>query len=181
MLVVMPLPRTRSIRLIGVVAMLGLGLPFIGPSTPPVAGAAHPVVALWQWPVDPPKRVVRPYVAPPSPYGPGHRGVDLAASPGDAVYAPADGVVYFVGVVVDRPVLSIRHPGGLLSSFEPVRSELAAGTAVKRGERIGILASGHCATGCLHFGVRLYGQYLSPLKYLTGIPHSVLLPVRPLL
>ena len=180
MLVVMPLPRTTPIRLICVVAILGLGLPFTGPSTPSVAGAAHSTLALWEWPVDPPKRVVRAYVPPATPYGPGHRGVDLAAGPGDAVYAPADGVVFFAGVVVDRPVLSIRHPGGLLSSFEPVRSNLAAGTAVKRGERIGTLLAGHCAAGCLHFGVRLYGQYLSPLKYLTGIPHSVLLPVRPL-
>ena len=160
--------------------MLGLGLPFTGPSTPAAAGAARSTGALWEWPVDPPKRVVRAYVAPATPYGPGHRGVDLAADSGAAVYAPADGVVYFAGVVVDRPLLTIRQPGGILSSFEPVTTTLAAGTAVTRGERIGTLLAGHCAETCLHVGVRLYGQYVSPLKYLTGIPHSVLLPVRPL-
>ena len=96
------------------------------------------------------------------------------------MYSPAAGEVYFAGTVVDRPVLSIRHPDGLLSSFEPVTSPLTAGDVVRRGDRVGTLEPGHCPAVCLHFGVRLHGQYVSPLKYLSGIPHSVLLPVRPL-
>ena len=43
----------------------------------------------------------------------------------------------FVGVVVDRPVITIDHGGGLRSSFEPVESTLAAGTTVGAGEVIG--------------------------------------------
>jgi murein DD-endopeptidase MepM/ murein hydrolase activator NlpD len=135
----------------------------------------------WQWPVDPPRSVVRPYVAPATPYSVGHRGVDLGALPGGVVYAPADGVVHFSGFVVDRPVLSIRHPGGLISSYEPVESSLSAGTPVQRGQPVGTVLAGHCGpVGCVHLGVRLDGEYVSPLLYLGEVPRSVLLPTRPL-
>src|SRR5690606_31996405 len=122
--------------------------------------------------------IVRPFVAPATPYASGHRGIDIRGTAGAAVVAPADGVVHFSGFVVDRPVLSIRHPGGLISSYEPVTSELVAGTVVHRGDTIGALQSGHGGAPCLHFGVRLHGDYVSPLLYLGGIPRSVLLPTR---
>ena len=131
----------------------------------------------WAWPVDPPHTVVRPYIAPATPYSPGHRGVDLAA-PGGAVYAPADGVVHFAGTVVDRPVLSIEHPGGVLTSYEPVVTELVAGAHVERGDVIGTVVAGHCASPCLHFGVREHGEYASPLAWLGGLEPAVLLPTR---
>lgn len=179
-MVAMPLPRTRPIRLIGLLAMLAMLVPLPWASASPAAGAAHSPASGWSWPIEPPRMVVGPYVAPATPYGAGHRGIDLRSSAGAAVYAPADGVVYFAGVVVDRPVLSLRHSGGLMSSFEPVDSTLVPGAIVHRGDRIGTLLPGHCTSPCLHFGVRLYGQYVSPLKYLGGIPRSVLLPTQPL-
>lgn len=145
------------------------------------AGAASAIrSALWEWPVDGTRVLLRPYIAPPTPYGPGHRGIDVALSAGGTVYAPADGIVHFSGVVVDRPVLSIRHADGLISSFEPVSSKLVAGDPVRSGDQIGVAEAGHCTVACIHFGVRLYGDYVSPLNYLGGIPHSVLLPTRPL-
>lgn len=149
-------------------ALLGL-LPLL--SVPRAAEAS------WRWPVDPPYAVARPYLAPPTPYAAGHRGVDLRA-PGGTVYAPAAGVVHFAGVVVDRPVLSIRHPGGVLSSYEPVTTHLTEGDAVRRGEVIGTVLPGHCASPCLHFGVRVDGEYVSPMLFLGGVPRSVLLPTR---
>ena len=96
------------------------------------------------------------------------------------MFAPVDGVVHFAGLVVNRGVLSIEHPGGLISSFEPIATTLTAGMAVHRGDTIGTVEPGHCAAVCLHFGVRLHGQYVSPLNYLGGIPRSVLLPTRPI-
>ena len=92
--------------------------------------------------------------------------------------APADGVVHFAGVVVDRPVLSLDHTGGVLSSYEPVTTHLLTGDTVHRGEVIGVVLPGHCAKTCLHLGVRIDGQYVSPLTFLGGIPRSVLLPTR---
>jgi len=83
-------------------------------------------------------------------------------------------------------VISLEHSGGLISSFEPVASTLTSGQTVVRGQIIGTLSagsvagatSGHCDAPCLHLGARLHGQYVSPLNFLGGIPHSVLLPTR---
>lgn len=132
----------------------------------------------WGWPLPAPRVVVRQFEAPADRYSAGHRGVDLDAADGTPVLAPAEGVVFFAGVVVDRPVLSIRHQGNLLSSYEPVVTQLTEGAVVHRGDVIGTVAPGHCASSCLHFGVRLNGDYVSPLRYVGGIPRSVLLPRR---
>lgn len=138
--------------------------------------AAAAVLALWAWPVAAPHPIARAYLAPATPYAAGHRGVDIR-SPASVVRAPADGVVHFAGVVVDRPVLSIDHGGGVLSSYEPVETTLRRGDVVRRGEVIGTLLPGHCSGGpCLHFGVRIDGEYVSPLLFLGGQPRAVLLP-----
>jgi murein DD-endopeptidase MepM/ murein hydrolase activator NlpD len=136
-----------------------------------------PSLPHWDWPVSAPHPVVRPFLAPPTPYGVGHRGIDIGTSSA-VIRAPADGVVHFAGVVVDRPVLSISHAGGLISSFEPVTSTLRKGDSVSRGDVIGSIEPGHCASPCLHFGVRQGGEYVSPLLLLGGVPRAVLLPTR---
>lgn len=140
----------------------------------------------WLWPVDPPRTILQPFRAPATRYSAGHRGVDLAAAPGRAVYAPADGVVRFAGTVVDRPVITIDHAPGslgaasLLSSMEPVVAIVPVGAVVRAGERIGTVGhGGHCDTSCVHLGVRLDGDYVSPLLYLGGVQRAVLLPVGP--
>lgn len=157
------------LRALGVLMSFGLVLAVAGPSR-----ADDPQ---WRWPADEPRSIIRPFIAPETPYSAGHRGIDIRA-PSGVVYAPAGGVVHFAGVVVDRPVLSIRHPDGLLSSYEPVTTTLVEGDAVIRGDVIGTVEPGHCSSLCLHFGVRLNGEYVSPLNFLGGIPWSVLLPTR---
>ncbi len=158
-----------------------LAVLLVSPATPTASAAAGAASApQWGWPLEPPHAVVRPFIAPATPYGAGHRGIDIAAVADATVHAPADGTISFAGVVVDRPVLSIQHDGGLVSSFEPVASTLAAGAVVHRGDPVGTVLDGHCGAVCLHFGVRLHGEYVSPLNYLGGIPRSVLLPTREL-
>ncbi len=154
-------------------ALLGVLLVGISPSS----SAAPARIASWSWPLAPPHSLARPYLAPPTPYGSGHRGIDIRGADGSPVLAPADGVVHFAGFVVDRPVLSIEHPGGVLSSYEPVTTTLTAGDAVRRRQVVGTLLTGHCAAACLHFGVRIDGEYLNPLLFLGGVPHSVLYPM----
>ena len=58
-----------------------------------------------------------------APWASGHRGIDLAADAEATIPAPADGVVSFSGVVVDREVLSIDHGGGYISSFDPAETD----------------------------------------------------------
>ncbi len=134
----------------------------------------------WSWPVGPPHGILRPYEAPPTRYAAGHRGIDVGASVGSEVRAPAAGVVSFAGRVVDRPVISITHPDGVISSVEPVAALVARGEDVAEGAVIGTLTDegAHCRAGpCLHLGVRVSGEYVSPLLFLGEIPHSVLLPL----
>lgn len=134
--------------------------------------------ASWSWPVGPPVIIVEPFRAPPTPYAAGHRGIDLAAAAGAPVRAPADGVVSFAGPVAGRPVLSIDHGDGVVSSIEPVAASVTAGGTVGAGETVGVVDSGgHCDAACVHFGVRVHGEYVSPLIFLGGVPRAVLLPL----
>ena len=135
----------------------------------------------WQWPVSGPRVVSGPYVAPATPYGPGHRGIDIDVDQSDRLlYAPADGVVHFSGIVVDRVLMSIEHAGGVLSSYEEVTTTLVAGDPVEKGQVIGQVHATHCQpeSRCLHVGVRVGGEYVSPLLFFGGVPRSVLLPTR---
>ncbi|MUN08484.1 peptidoglycan DD-metalloendopeptidase family protein [Agromyces luteolus] len=133
----------------------------------------------WLWPVGPPVIVVAPFRAPPTPYSAGHRGIDLAAAAGSTVVAPAAGVVSFAGPVAGRGVLSIDHGDGVVSSIEPVEADLAAGAAVRAGEPVATVSTGgHCDGGCVHFGVRVHGEYVSPLRWFGGVPRAVLLPME---
>jgi murein DD-endopeptidase MepM/ murein hydrolase activator NlpD len=152
-----------------------------GTSGGPAAAASSPVAPRWAWPVDPPHTVTRPFEAPTTAYGPGHRGIDIAAEPGARVRAPADGTVSFAGVVVDRPVVSIRHADGLVSSVEPVVPSVSAGDAVVAGQVIGTLADQprHEPDGGLHLGARLHGEYVDPALLLAALRHAVLLPLDP--
>jgi murein DD-endopeptidase MepM/ murein hydrolase activator NlpD len=177
MQVLSPFAATWPTRLSRLVILSVLLSASVSP-VPTVVHASAGTTTSWGWPVTVPHPIERPFIAPESAYGAGHRGIDISSTEEASVTAPADGVVNFSGVVVDRPVLSIVHADGLVSSYEPVESDLPPGTPVRRGDTVGHLLPGHCASACLHFGVRLYGEYVSPLNYLGGIPRSVLLPTR---
>jgi murein DD-endopeptidase MepM/ murein hydrolase activator NlpD len=142
----------------------------------PQTTAPHPA---WDWPLSPRPAVMRAFDPPDKPWMSGHRGVDLEAThDGAPVTSPASGTVSFVGVVVDRPVITIDHGGGLRSSFEPVASHLKAGAVVAKGDIIGTLKPGHCgALHCVHWGVRRADDYVNPLEFVTDLRPSILLPV----
>ncbi|WP_373692898.1 M23 family metallopeptidase [Agromyces silvae] len=126
----------------------------------------------------PPIRVLEPFRAPLTPYSAGHRGIDLAVRAGAEVAAAAPGVVRFAGRVADRPLVSIDHGDGVISSIEPVEPSVSVGDVLERGSPIGrVAAGGHCADVCAHFGVRVDEEYVSPLLFLGGVPRAVLLPL----
>jgi murein DD-endopeptidase MepM/ murein hydrolase activator NlpD len=155
---------------------LPAGAPPGGAYLPVGAGGTAP--AGWSWPLAPRPTVLRVFDPPPKPWLSGHRGVDLRAAPGGAaVTSPASGTVSFVGVVVDRPVITVDHGNGLRSSFEPVDSPLAHGAAVAKGDALGLSQPGHCGMiPCVHWGVRRGEEYLNPLAFVTDLRPSVLLP-----
>lgn len=130
-----------------------------------------------------PEEPARPFEAPPHEYGPGHRGVDLPAAPGTVVLAPATGSVTFAGPVAGRGVVVVEHPGGTLTSLEPVESLVPVGTPVRVGEPVARVqtAPAHpgcpVAGGCLHWGVRVDGRYVDPWWWLGRAGPVRLLPL----
>lgn len=165
-------PRPGQLLMVLLVMMTLLGVP------PASAQTGQP---LWTHPVE--GEVVGEFAAPEAPWASGHRGVDLAAPAEGEIRSPADGVVSFSGVVVNREVLSIDHGAGYVSSFEPVESELEAGDEVSAGDVVASLSTyddgtTHCTDQpCLHWGVRHHGEYINPLLLLGELEPSVLLPL----
>ena len=143
----------------------------------PDANALDAISGLpWTWPLAG-ARVEAPFEAPAHRYGPGHRGMDLSGAATSAVIAPADGVVAFAGSVAGRPLLTIDHGMGLVTTFEPVIPGVVAGRSVVRGEQVGTLAAGgHARPGTLHVGVRRDGEYINPMLLFGSVPRAVLLP-----
>ncbi|PQZ92975.1 peptidase M23 [Arthrobacter sp. MYb227] len=132
----------------------------------------------WSWPLTPQPKVLRAFDPPAQRWLAGHRGADLGAHPGDVVLAPAAGIVTYVGVIVDRPVLVIDHGAGLKSSFEPVSTDLVPGSIISAKERIGSIGVGaHCTKRCMHWGLRLNGEYIDPLLTIRDARPSILLPL----
>jgi murein DD-endopeptidase MepM/ murein hydrolase activator NlpD len=132
------------------------------------------------WPLPGRPQVVRVFDPPPQPWLPGHRGVDLAARPGDAVLAPMAGTVVVAGPVVDRGVVVVAD-GGRRIALEPVEPAVAVGHRVQVGDVVGRVAGGasHCPPrSCLHWGLRVHGAYRDPLLLVLPL-RPVLLPASP--
>ena len=131
------------------------------------------------WPLSPRPAVLRRFEQPRNQWSPGHRGVDLLAAVGQPVLSAGDGIVAFSGVISGRGVITVRHSGGLRTTYEPVDERFLSGTVVHRGTRIGVLSStpGHCVPGhCLHWGALSGQTYHDPLS-LLGFGRPILLPL----
>jgi len=127
------------------------------------------------WPLRPRPAVLRVFDAPSPNWNRGHRGVDLAGVDRQPVYAAAAGTVVFAGELAGRSLVSIAHPGGLRTTYEPVRPTVRPGQLVDAGAVIGELLAGHagCSTAaCLHWGA-MWGaasraDYVDPLGLLAS-------------
>ncbi|ADG78277.1 Peptidase M23 OS=Tsukamurella paurometabola (strain ATCC 8368 / DSM / CCUG 35730 / CIP 100753/ JCM 10117 / KCTC 9821 / NBRC 16120 / NCIMB 702349 / NCTC 13040) OX=521096 GN=Tpau_1657 PE=4 SV=1 [Tsukamurella paurometabola] len=147
------------------------------PAATPVRAASE-----YAWPLDPRPAVARPFANPDERWQPGHRGVDLAGSAGQTVHAAGAGRVHHVGRVDDRIVISVLHPNGLLTTYEPItESGVAEGDEVTVGTALGTLAAGHpgCPVAvCLHWGLRRgsghAARYFNPLLLVGAAPVRLL-------
>lgn len=136
----------------------------------------------YTWPLDPRPSVARPFANPEKRWQPGHRGADLAASPEQTVYAAGAGRVHHVGRVDDRIVVSVMHPNGLITTYEPIDvPAVRIGDEVARGSPLGTVAAGHegCpASACLHWGLRRgaghAAEYFDPLLLVGAAPVRLL-------
>ncbi|MDT5141053.1 MAG: hypothetical protein QOI79_377 [Mycobacterium sp.] len=121
--------------------------------------------------------MVRTFDAPSPDWNRGHRGVDLAGTPGQPVYAAGAATVVYAGMLAGRQLVSLAHPGGLHTSYEPVRATVRVGQLLDAGTVIGELVAGHrgCpVAACLHWGA-MWGpaaraNYVDPLGLLASTP-----------
>ena len=150
------------------------------------AAALYPATAAasgtWVWPVTGP--VIRGFDPPDDPYGAGHRGIDIAAPVGTPVLAAQAGTVTFAGKVGGQLFVTVDHGGGLVSSYSWVSAlRVRKNDVVARGQTIALSGTGHPSSGelpHLHVGVRLNGQYVDPLAYLSPLSVGGLIRLAPL-
>ncbi|GAA4360303.1 M23 family metallopeptidase [Paeniglutamicibacter cryotolerans] len=167
-------------RLFVTLTLLGALTALPAATTAPAHDLAAPAAdpGAWSWPLAGHPELLRLFDPPAQRWSPGHRGLDLGAAGGEALLAPAPGIVSYAAVVVDRRVLVIDHGHGLLSSFEPVAGTPRPGTAVAAGDRVGTIdTGGHCDGHCLHWGLRLHNEYIDPMLTISDRRPSILLPL----
>jgi len=135
--------------------------------------AFAPGAGAWSWPVDGP--VLRGFLADDDPYlGGQHRGVDIGASSGADVRAPARGVVAFAGSLPHAGLgVTVRTEDGYSITLLHLGSVgVRVGTEVAEGEGVGIIGpSGEVehAEPYVHLGIRVTAEphgYLDPLSLL---------------
>jgi hypothetical protein len=136
--------------------------------------------ASWQSPVPgPPTRL---FDVGRDPFARGqHRGVDLAAAPGERARSACGGRVVFAGRVAGAGTVSVRC-GRWRVTYAPLeRIAVRAGARVGPGTRLGRVSAearrppggvaGRAGHAGLHFGVRRASQrfgYVDPLRFLAG-------------
>jgi Peptidase family M23 len=197
--------------LLGTLLAIGVSVPVASSAAvaersvlpPPTAPDPPPVPALWM-PVA--GAVVRGFDAWAGPFGPGHRGIDIAASVGELVRAPATGSVVFAGPVAGTSWVSLLVAPGVLVTLGPVLDPplTAEAEQVRRRAPVGHLGPGHAMPtvgsppvgqggsgpagpsaggirsgggATLHLSVRVNGVYVDRLAYLVDRPRPRLAPL----
>ncbi|QRV02694.1 M23 family metallopeptidase [Arcanobacterium phocisimile] len=151
-------------------------VPRVAPSVPvpPPSSTAtlhtHHQKVRYQWPTGAPAEIRTPFRIGEHNWNRGHRGVDLEVDVDSPIFAPADGVVVYAGQINDRMVISIEHPDGIRTTYEPVSPLVTKGQRVSQGELIATVQLGHCGVEtCLHWGAkRPPDRYLNPLYLIEG-------------
>jgi len=112
----------------------------------PAAPVGSSTTTAWSAPISGKLTVVRPFIPPPKPWQSGHRGVDLRARVDTVVRAPA--------------------PGGIRTTYEPVSATVTVGQRVRTGTPLGRVAQSKVHRNRLHWGLKVRGQYVNPLRLL---------------
>jgi len=165
----------RALRIIVPLAVLLSAIPVM---SLPTATAA--TTGGWTWPVVGP--VIQGFDPPDTPYGSGHRGIDIAATVGTTVVAPTDGTVTFAGPVGGHVFLTIDHGEGLSSTYSWLSANLVRkGDRVLAGQPIALTGWGHPGAPIphLHLGVKLDGVYVDPLSYLGPVSLATFVRLAP--
>ena len=167
------MPRIATVAL---GACIGLLAHFAAPAA---AAALEP--GSWLWPVSGP--VLRGFDPPDSPFGAGHRGIDVGAAVDSPLVAPAPGIVKFAGRIDGHLFLSIAHGEGWESTASWLSTvTVRKGDTVFAGQLVGTTGSGHpgAAVPHVHLGVKHGGLYVDPLLVFAPLSLSGLIRLAPL-
>ena len=165
--------RTRHLR-VRRVALTAVACLVLAATTPPAA--ADESAPHGAWPLRPDPEVTTRFDPPESPWGAGHRGVDLRGVPGQPVRSALPGRVSFVGRLAGRGIVVVDH-GDTRTTYEPVQATVPLGESVPAGAPLGRLEAigSHCApAACLHWGWLRGDVYLDPLLLVGGGPIRLL-------
>lgn len=167
---------TSPARPLAALAALLLGLLALGASAAEAYDEPPTADPVGVWPLRPEPEVVVDFDPPTSPYGAGHRGVDLAGSSGQWVVSALPGTVTYAAPLAGRGVVVVAH-GITRTTYQPVTATVSVGDQVGAGDRIGRLAlpGSHCAPrACLHWGWVEGETYLDPLRLVGAVPVRLL-------
>lgn len=127
------------------------------------AGGTTSGLLRWMWPAN--GDVVGRY----STAANANKGIDIAGSAGDPVYAAESGEVVYAGNALLRygELIIIKHNDQFLSAYAHNDSiNVSEGDRVSRGQQIATLGSTGIDRDMLHFEIRLSGQPVDPSQYL---------------
>ena len=146
----------------------------------PTGGSRAAASGTWTWPVAGP--IIRGFDPPASPFGSGHRGIDIAVALGTPILAPAPGTVTFAGKVGGHLFVTLDHGAGLESTYSWVDAlAVRKNDVVAAGMTIATSGAGHPggAIASLHLGVKLHDAYVDPLVYLGPVSVSSFIRLAP--
>jgi murein DD-endopeptidase MepM/ murein hydrolase activator NlpD len=99
-----------------------------------------------------------------------HSGVDIDGACGQPIWAAEKGTVLSAGYNGGYGNATVIDHGGGLSTLYGHQSSIgvSSGQKVSRGQQIGLVGTTGLSTGChLHFEVRVNGEPVDPVPYLT--------------
>ena len=101
-----------------------------------------------------------------------HTGIDIAAAGGTKIVAAASGTVLKIGYSSAwGNYILLDHGGGIATFYAHMQTSavVSVGESVTRGTKIGIVGTTGLSTGNhLHFEVRVDGESVQPLNYVTA-------------
>lgn len=127
--------------------------------------------------------LIRGFDAPPDdPYAAGHRGLDVAAPEGTAVYSSAPGTITYDGWVAGNQTVTIEHGNRIRTTYSYM-ADMAFhyGAYVTRGRIIGHVGKGHPDSGLpphVHLSARYDDTYFDPTWLYVGDYSDLLSIVR---
>lgn len=176
--------------IVGACGPMAMGAPPHDPPATPVQDPTAGAVS-YDWPVPGPP--VRAFDAPATPYGSGHRGVDLPVRAGQSVHPMGDGLVLFAGRIDGDTWVTVSHRDGIVTSYGPLQGRpattlhraggppiVAVGASVTTMDVLGLArGDAHGTSGRLHVGARRDGRYIDPAGLIADGPPMVATLVGP--